>query len=162
MTQISFVKLSSNECHWALMISQHWFRSWLGAVRQQAITWANVDSDQRHHMVSPPGHSGLIHVHILQVSPLFSCNDACQILMLYVTGNSVSVILQNYKYYGAKEICFYNCQPRLCFQYCGKVWPIKKHCCVWGIFPSLVDNCVCDIDNLFTGQQFNFWIVFTK
>ena len=25
------------------MISQHWFRWWLGAGRQQAITWANVD-----------------------------------------------------------------------------------------------------------------------
>ena len=25
------------------MISQYWFRYWLGAVRQQAITWTNVD-----------------------------------------------------------------------------------------------------------------------
>ena len=25
------------------MRSQHWFRLWLGAVRQQAITWANID-----------------------------------------------------------------------------------------------------------------------
>ena len=33
------------------MISQHWFRWWLGAVRQQAITWAaNVDPDLYHHM----------------------------------------------------------------------------------------------------------------
>ena len=34
-----------------LMISQHWFRLWLGAVRQQAITWANVDPDLCRHMV---------------------------------------------------------------------------------------------------------------
>ena len=27
------------------MESQHWFREWLDAIRQQAITWANVDSD---------------------------------------------------------------------------------------------------------------------
>ena len=27
----------------SLMISRHWFRWWLGAVRQQAITWTNVD-----------------------------------------------------------------------------------------------------------------------
>ena len=28
-----------------LMISQDGFRLWLGAVKQQAITWANVDTD---------------------------------------------------------------------------------------------------------------------
>ena len=38
------------------MISQHWFRWWLGAVRQQAITWANVDLAPCHHMASP-GHN---------------------------------------------------------------------------------------------------------
>ena len=32
------------------MVSLHWFRQWLGAVRQQAITWANLDSDLCHHM----------------------------------------------------------------------------------------------------------------
>ena len=32
------------------MISQHWFRQWLGAVRQQAITWANVDPELCHEM----------------------------------------------------------------------------------------------------------------
>ena len=34
------------------MVSQHWCRLWLGAVRQQAITWANVDPDLCHHMAS--------------------------------------------------------------------------------------------------------------
>ena len=29
---------------------QHWFRSWLDAVRQQANIWANADPDQCHHM----------------------------------------------------------------------------------------------------------------
>ena len=29
-----------------LLISKHWFRWWLDAVRQQAITWANVDPGQ--------------------------------------------------------------------------------------------------------------------
>ena len=53
MTDVSFVKLPSDECNWILlMISQHWFRSWLGVVRQQAITWANVDSDLCRHMAS--------------------------------------------------------------------------------------------------------------
>ena len=40
------------------MISQHWFRQWLGAVRQQAITWANVDPDLCRHMMSL-GHNEL-------------------------------------------------------------------------------------------------------
>ena len=31
-----------------------------GAIRQQAITWANVDPDLCHHMVSL-GHNELIH-----------------------------------------------------------------------------------------------------
>ena len=36
------------------MINQHRsrFRWWLGAVRQQAITWANVDEDLCHHKAS--------------------------------------------------------------------------------------------------------------
>ena len=47
------VKLPSDECNWILlMISQHCFRYWLGAVRQQAITWANVDPDLCRHMAS--------------------------------------------------------------------------------------------------------------
>ena len=51
--KLTLVKLSSDECHWTLlMIIQHWFRQWLGAVRQQAITWANVDPDLCRQMAS--------------------------------------------------------------------------------------------------------------
>ena len=47
------VKLPSDECHnTLLMISQHWFRWWLGAVNQQAITWSNVDPDLGHYLIS--------------------------------------------------------------------------------------------------------------
>ena len=35
-----------------LIISQHWFRWWLGAVRYQTIAWASVDSHLCHHMAS--------------------------------------------------------------------------------------------------------------
>ena len=38
--------------------SQYWVRQWLGTVRQQAITWANVDPDMCHHMAWL-GHNGL-------------------------------------------------------------------------------------------------------
>ena len=44
MAEVSLVKLPSYECHFAIhMVIQHGFRQWLGAVRQQAITWVNVD-----------------------------------------------------------------------------------------------------------------------
>ena len=49
------VKLLSCECHRKpLMISQHWFGYWLGALNssQQAITRVNNDPDLRHHMAS--------------------------------------------------------------------------------------------------------------
>ena len=53
VAEISLMKLPSDECHWTLlMISQHWFRQWLGAVRQQALTWTNVDSDLCRQMPS--------------------------------------------------------------------------------------------------------------
>ena len=41
-----------DEFHKTLVLSQHWFRQWLGAVRQQAITWAKVDPDLCRHMAS--------------------------------------------------------------------------------------------------------------
>ena len=37
-------------------MSKYWFRKWLGAIRQQAITWANVDLVLCRHMV---GHNEL-------------------------------------------------------------------------------------------------------
>ena len=53
------MQFSLYEGHWVLlMISQHWFRYWLGAVRQQAITWTNVDPDLSRHMASL-GHNEL-------------------------------------------------------------------------------------------------------
>ena len=48
-----------DKCHGTSpMISQYCFRQWLGAVRQQAITWANVDLIPSRHMASP-GHNVL-------------------------------------------------------------------------------------------------------
>ena len=43
--------MPSNETHgFLLTIAQHWSRLWLDAIRQQAITWANVDPVPCHHM----------------------------------------------------------------------------------------------------------------
>ena len=51
MTDASLVKWPPDECNWILLIiSQHWFRQGLGAVRQQAVAWANVDPDLCRHM----------------------------------------------------------------------------------------------------------------
>ena len=33
-------------------LTDDWFRQWLGAVRQQAITWTSVDQDLQRHMAS--------------------------------------------------------------------------------------------------------------
>ena len=45
------MKLFSGECHkTSLMKSQNWFSQWLGAIRQQAISWTNVDPDLCCHM----------------------------------------------------------------------------------------------------------------
>ena len=47
------MKLPSEKCHLTpLVISQHWFRQWLDAVRQEAIIWANAEKDPCRHMVS--------------------------------------------------------------------------------------------------------------
>ena len=57
MAEVFFVKLPSNEDHWTLpMISQHWFRQWVDAIRQEAVTGATVDPSLCHHMASL-GHS---------------------------------------------------------------------------------------------------------
>ena len=42
-----------------LLVDFTWFRSWLGAVRQQAITWANFDPDLCRQMASL-GHNELM------------------------------------------------------------------------------------------------------
>ena len=39
---------------------QHWYRWWLGAFRQKAITWTNVDQVLWHHTASP-GYNELNH-----------------------------------------------------------------------------------------------------
>ena len=46
------MKLLSSECCRPLMRSQYWFRLWIGAVGQQAITETNVDPYLFHHMAS--------------------------------------------------------------------------------------------------------------
>ena len=62
VTDASLMKLPSDECKWILlMISQCWFRLWLGAIRQLAITGANVDSDLCRHMASL-GHNELMYI----------------------------------------------------------------------------------------------------
>ena len=40
------------------------FRQWLGAVRQQAITWTNIDLDLCHHMASQD-HNELIRFEVM-------------------------------------------------------------------------------------------------
>ena len=47
------MKLLTSKCYRTLLMKcHHWFRWWLGAVRQQAINWTNIDHDLCHHMAS--------------------------------------------------------------------------------------------------------------
>ena len=56
-----FMIMPSDECHRTLlMISRHCFRLWLGAVRHQAITWANVDS-VHCRLIASLGHNELTY-----------------------------------------------------------------------------------------------------
>ena len=55
--------IPSDECNMTVFtLIQHWFRQWYGAIRQQAITWSNVDSDLWRHLALLD-HSGLMYQH---------------------------------------------------------------------------------------------------
>ena len=62
------------------MRSQHWFRKWLDAIRQQAITWTNVDPELRCHMVSL-GHNEL---NLLEGNALQSKKEQTPIPVLWL------------------------------------------------------------------------------
>ena len=52
-SSLGTVKLLSGERHRnSLVGSRHWFRYWLGVIRHQAITWANVDPNLCRHIPS--------------------------------------------------------------------------------------------------------------
>ena len=91
----SLVKLLSCECHRKpLMISQHWFGYWLGALNssQQAITRVNNDPDLRHHMASlgqiafrtrciSPKQTVLIKINTLWLGVHFNNNHSLTIVI---------------------------------------------------------------------------------
>ena len=84
------VKLLPSECqNISLMICQHWFREWLGAIRQQAIAWANVDPDLCRNMVSL-GHNESRWK--LDTSSKWSCLCATRIIM-HSTEISISLFV---------------------------------------------------------------------
>ena len=61
------------------MISQHWFRCWLGAVRHQAVTWISVDQNFWRHIVSL-GHSAIIGSYIITRNTFHQSILCCQIV----------------------------------------------------------------------------------
>ena len=76
MAEVSLVNLPLDKCQSTLlMISQHWFGKWLGPVRQQVITWANVEPDLCRHMASL-GYNELIRqklVNTVDADALTTC-----------------------------------------------------------------------------------------
>ena len=78
------VHLLSCECHrTSLMRSQHWFRQWLGAIRQQAIIWANLDPDLYPHMAS------LGHTELKFEIYAYGSHWVATQMVLCITGNSI-------------------------------------------------------------------------
>ena len=56
------------------MISQHWLRWWLSTIRQQAITWDNVDSDLCHHIVSSDHNHIWRHRILVTLGKVLTCH----------------------------------------------------------------------------------------
>ena len=85
----------SGECHKTpLMISQHWFR-------QQAITWANVDSDFWRHR-APLGHIELTqHYNDVKMSAM-----ASQITSLMMVCSTVCSDVNQRKHQGSASLAF--------------------------------------------------------
>ena len=81
MAEVSDVKLPSDECQWTSLmtgqqqLSQRWW--WLGAIKQQAITWGNADPDLCHHVV--------LLGHNVSTAPHFISQDRLMDLIIYGT-----------------------------------------------------------------------------
>ena len=90
-----FVTLLSSEWYRkSLMRSQDWFMQWLGAVRQQAITWSNVDPDLCCHIVSL-GHNELTHCSLVMpysgVEHMGSGNDLSPVQCQAITWTNTDI-----------------------------------------------------------------------
>ena len=73
MAEVSFAELPLDECHCTLlMISQDCFRLWLGAVRQQAITWTDVHLDLGNKIIDHSDVVGASPVGAAQTASSFS------------------------------------------------------------------------------------------
>ena len=103
---VSLGKMPPNECHWTSVInSQHWFRLWLGAVRQQAITWTNVDSDPCRYMASlgPNVLIGAfiwyqmeIYIHLIQNSLAQKILKSLNSIQYTLSINGITYCIQSY------------------------------------------------------------------
>ena len=99
--------------------SQHWFRQWLGAVSQQAITWANVSSVLCHHygVIMPQWVNSwqkILHAFILILKPKKILKRIDQLLLMM---SIIPMMLNHgmYKYWhcfpfeSQHGICRYQC-----------------------------------------------------
>ena len=75
--------MPSHECRWKLlMIIKHWFRLWLGAIRQQYISCANVHRDICRH-IAPLGHNELTCTNAYSIFHAIIYNIKWQWLHIY-------------------------------------------------------------------------------
>ena len=97
-----FFKITADECHkTSLMRSQSWFREWLVAIRQQAITWTNFVT--RHHWVNPSyaGYllEGILYCVMSHLVCLILAYDFCAILL--------TSLLSLSKYFSDEDVHLY-------------------------------------------------------
>ena len=125
MTELSLMKLPSDEFHWTvLMISQHWFRLWLGAVRQQAITWAHVDPDFCHHMASL-GQNELTHWPLRDVEVILQmyCSNSIYALMSWALILWNWFLMSTTELHSSKLVQVMACCHQATSHYLSQCWP---------------------------------------
>ena len=66
-----------------MILNQRWFREWLGVIRKQAKSWANIDPDPHHNMLSLE-HSELMSIINPVNIPSYSCKTSILLLQIVV------------------------------------------------------------------------------
>ena len=101
------MKLVLGKCHRTPLIRQHCLSWWLGAVRQPAITWANVDPDLCCHMVLL-GHTVWRGLFLLNTDTAENPVQAYWLLLHQVTENPAWIT--NYIHYFVWDVITHPCQ----------------------------------------------------
>ena len=148
----SAIHCLSRECHRNSIRSQHWFKEWLGAVNQQAITGDKVDPDLQYiprnmhtvfallcfvvviHWLIFPYPSGLLHWHCgnLTIAPVPAkqpwwiwINTSCEFIMNDCITTTKQSTTKPCAYFLGYTVCHHVSRPQWVHWDCGSL--IEKH-----------------------------------